>query len=255
MKFLTKAVSRLRGMSKAERILRRMPLEAINHNVHIMPRLGLIYVAIPKVGCSTLKATFMRVHAGDPEARVKSVHDVENQPWQHVSDFGLSETIKLIDSGEFKVAGFVRDPFARALSCYLNQFASLELDAKRPHRRERRKQLFGDAAKDASFADFVEAVGRQSTYRMNGHWRPQYEQLLMGEFGYDFIGRLEDFDRDFDRLGTLLGHDMRPYLAVSKHATGASSKLKNFYTSAIAADVRRIYSADFEAFGYAADTL
>lgn len=255
MNFLAKKARQLfrasTPASPPERVLKRMPLDAINHNFHIMPKLGIVYAAIPKVGCSLLKAAFIRFHGGPEPRTLKQIHSIAKQPWEHVKDRGVGAMLDRIERHELKAIAFVRNPYARTLSCYLNQFDTRGQDVIPEGFRARRKQLLGDPDRVPSFEEFVDAVGRQSTYEMNGHWRPQTEQLLVGDIAYDFVGHLENFDEEIARLSGMLGHDLTPYIdGSSERFSGAAARLGEFYTPEIAGKVRRIYAADFEAFGY-----
>ncbi|MEQ9529441.1 MAG: sulfotransferase family 2 domain-containing protein [Parvibaculaceae bacterium] len=251
MMFFTRIAGQFFRPSPEARVLKRMPLDAINHNFHIMPKLGIVYAAIPKVGCSMLKAAFLRYHGSAETKRLKHIHNVDNQPWEHVKDRGVADMLNRISRGDLKAVAFVRNPYARTLSCYINQFDTSGLEGIPEGFRKRREQLMGDADRVPTFEEFVDAVGRQSTYEMNGHWRPQTEQLLWGDIDYTFVGQLENFDEGRVRLSDLAGHDLKPYFTrFSSHHAGSVSRTGEFYTPEIAEKVRHIYAADFETFGY-----
>ncbi|MBO6678691.1 sulfotransferase family protein [Parvibaculum sp.] len=252
MNFLAKKAGRFFRPSPQARALKRMPLEAINHNFHIIPKLGIVYAAIPKVGCSMIKAALFRFHGDDTPKTMKQIHNVAGQPWEHVTDHGLAAMLERIGRRELKAVAFVRNPYARVLSCYLNQFDTSGMKVIPEGFRARRKQLLGDPDRVPTFDEFLDAVGRQSTYEMNGHWRPQAEQLLWGDISYDFVGRLENFDEEIGRLSGIAGHDLEPYFQKESGTrfVSAGKRLGEFYTPDITEKVRRIYAADFEAFGY-----
>ena len=82
---------------------------------------------------------------------------------------------------------------------------------------------------------------------------------------FDIIGRLETLPKDMARVLELIGRD--PDLARSLgephpleasqpyKITGATKKRAEFYTPQLATTVRRLYGADFEAFGYPDDCM
>lgn len=252
MKFLAEKTRQIFRGSPEDRVLKRMPLDAINHNYHIMPKLGIVYAAIPKVGCSMMKAAFFRLHGDMTPKTIRKLHNVSLQPWEHVTDRGLGQMLDRIARRELKAIAFVRNPYARVLSCYLTQFDTSGKEVVPEGFRARRAQLMGDPDRVPSFEEFIDAIARQSTYEMNGHWRPQAEQLLWGDIEYDFVGRLENFDEEIGRLREITGHDLTPHLdrEPSTRFAAAGKRLGEFYTPEIAEKARRIYAADFAAFGY-----
>jgi hypothetical protein len=107
---------------------------------------------------------------------------------------------------------------------------------------------------EVDFAEFLDAVEQQTPMKMNPHWRVQTVHLLWGHISYDFVGRIEDFDADLDRLGAILDIDLTRYLDVrKKHETGARSVLHEYYTPQLQKRVYRIYESDFNAFGYSSE--
>jgi hypothetical protein len=102
-----------------------------------------------------------------------------------------------------------------------------------------------------SFEEFLETVAEQDPMRMNPHWRVQTAHVLWGRISYDFVGRLEHFDDDLERLSAVIKVDLRPFLEVrNRHQTKAGNILAKYYTPRLQELVYRIYEADFAAFGY-----
>lgn len=82
---------------------------------------------------------------------------------------------------------------------------------------------------------------------MNPHWGVQTVHLPWNHISYDFVGRIDNFDSDLDRLGEFLGIDLRRHFDVrSKHKTVISE----YYTPQLQERVYKIYEPDFKAFGY-----
>ncbi len=135
-------------------------------SLHVCPRLGLAYVNNPKVACSTIKLTLQRAQLNDPDYEpAKSVHKHGGSPlltWPDLKGYGGAEALE----GRF-VFSFVRNPYARLRSAYLNKIVQPQ---KRGQHREnagfRRNQL-------PQFRDFVLAVCEQAPAEQDPHWRPQ----------------------------------------------------------------------------------
>lgn len=102
-----------------------------------------------------------------------------------------------------------------------------------------------------SFKEFVEFVCNQTIENMNSHWQPQTYYIGFDCIKYDFIGRVETFDKDiqyvFDRI--------KAPKFIYSHISGKINQSKsiennNFWTDELANMVYNKYKVDFEAFGY-----
>ena len=235
------------------RMAAQMSYGEINHSFHIMPELGILYVSIPKVACTSLKLTFNNLYGGNPDIRPGQIHNVENQPWQHVTDSGLRDLARRIESGELRPVTFVRNPFSRALSCYRNQFEFPLRNWEKTNRVHLRSLLLDDPMRPATFLEFLAAVGRKKSVDMNGHWRPQADFVMAKDIPYSFIGHQETLGDDLKELGRMIGKDFSSLRVPSKNRTGAGTMLGDYYTPEAIDLVRHIYATDFEIFGYSKD--
>ena len=86
---------------------------------------------------------------------------------------------------------------------------------------------------------------------MGGHVKPQFALTMQPVLPIKFIGRFESFNEDFGKLLKMLNVD-KPvdYFNITHHATGANSKLSQYYTKECVELVQQIYQKDFEIFGY-----
>ena len=142
---------------------------------------------------------------------------------------------------------FVRDPWSRALSAYLNKFVQEAPERRRAWRREllrplralrpssRLIRLYGDSDADADGADggaplsfeaFVSILeetqraaaaatrrggGGARLPNMNEHWATQSDLCGLHTLRYDFVGRHDaGMGRDVIALGSLLATDATP---------------------------------------------
>jgi len=231
-----------------ERMRARISDHAMNQGFCIMPALGIIYASVPKVACTSLKAMFFELHGTSSDVNISAIHDVARQPWQHVSDYTVEGFAALIERRELRLVAFVRDPFARLASCYVNQFRYPLNYWDDPRRVGLRAQLLEDPMKPASFAEFVEAVARQRPGEMNTHWAPQTHQLCIPDLAYDFVGRVEAMEADIARLGGVIGRELKPVKAWN--VTSAGSDLRSLYSPETEALAAKIYAQDFRTFGY-----
>ncbi|HUF45479.1 MAG TPA: sulfotransferase family 2 domain-containing protein [Aestuariivirgaceae bacterium] len=148
---------------------------------------------------------------------------------------------------------FVRNPFARILSCYLNKISS---DTERRGDIETRNRFccaYGfpyDA--NISFTSFLEAIAKSDDVTENVHWRTQTRNLLNGSLAIDCIGNVEHMEDDLRHILLRVGGEFQTSLGRT-HATGADSKLDEYYGARERELVIRKYAEDFERFGYGHD--
>jgi dermatan 4-sulfotransferase 1 len=157
----------------------------------------------------------------------------------------------LADEAFFKFC-FVRNPFTRLLSCYLDK-----IQRNRPQKAAILRQLgLPDHRLDApvSFEQFVKAVVEQPAALMDVHWRAQYYQTLQAGIKYDFIGRFERFAEDMRIAGGRIAEDFGSYFGGEVYnGTDAGAAAEHYLTMDLKKDIRRKYEIDFEYFGYAGE--
>lgn len=132
---------------------------------------------------------------------------------------------------------FVRNPFARVLSCYLDKV----VDGS-----PKFTSLLG--GKIADFPAFLAAL-EKGALRANGHWAPQDELIPLAPQRLGFIGRVESIEADLPLvLGRIFG--TREYAVPQSpfRTTSADARLAAFYGPKETAQVRRLYARDFALF-------
>ena len=157
-----------------------------------------------------------------------------------------------INSPAYTRMCFVRNPYYRMLSCYLDRVKN----TGKPIVSTFREKLGFPLQEDVSFSKFVERVEFQTPYEADRHWRVQTEQLLWGDIRYDFVGRVESFMNELDRLGRECGVYLRSYIHDRRgHAKGAHLLLERLYTEDLRSRVYDMHRADFDTFGYSETLL
>lgn len=203
----------------------------------IFPRLNAIYLPVPKSAGTTIFSTLIaldgsphlsgiRDHNLDEARRLLSaVHD----PRLFWKSLGDPACLKF---------SFVRNPYTRTVSCYLDKIRS----GQQP---EYAAEL--DLSKDASLMEFLQRISQQEFRAMNRHWRPQ-SILLSPRVRLDFLGRFETFRHDFEHVLDLLGqpHAVRDMRA---HQTSAERHL-DLIGPGEKQIIDSVYQGDFERFGY-----
>ncbi|MDY6940908.1 MAG: sulfotransferase family protein [Cyanobacteriota bacterium] len=212
---------------------------------------------MPKVACSTIKATLQKLEfasAGIDRTPQGKIHNKKQSPLLSISDIGLERFLELLNDRAFFKFCFVRNPYSRALSAYLNK-----IDIQKEKRKKFLKNLEIEGSGQVSFREFLESVEKQNPFDMNPHWKLQTYLLGWGIIEYDFVGRLENFDRDFTTvLQKIQGSSEDSELKIEsrmEHSTKASSKIQKFYDRALQELAFNIYESDFKNLNYSPEIL
>ncbi|QFS45342.1 sulfotransferase family 2 domain-containing protein [Nostoc sphaeroides] len=145
---------------------------------------------------------------------------------------------------------FVRNPFTRLLSAYIDKIES-SVNARR--------ELFfkellvsDDLQQTLSFRSFLNLLKRQNISSMNPHWRVQYYQSMFGLINFTHTGAFERFNEDLSRILSAINPILLQYISrVDEHHTKAAELLESYYSAPETVEiVREIYREDFDTFGY-----
>lgn len=215
-------------------------LERAQYLINWSRRFGYIYVEVPKAACSTIKLTLQRVELndrgytpGNKHARSRSpLLAPLSAPREFLAALAAPQTLRFC---------FVRDPASRILAAYLEKLAGEDFE------REMRLKALGFNQTPA-FSQFLQRLEERGT-DLDIHWARQTDLLQPDKIRYDFIGRFENFQADFEHVLARIGRDASWIADAREHGTGASTRLDE-----IGPDERtliaRIYREDFERFGY-----
>ena len=144
-------------------------------------------------------------------------------------------------AGRF-VFSFVRNPYARLRSVYLNKIVTAQ--------KQGRFRVQAGFAPDECpmFEDFTLAICAQEPTTQNAHWRPQALNLSVDRIRYDLIGRLEQFETDWNQLTARFPLPRQPAFAGKR--TEDTEKAKLAFSPAMIQVIQKAYAPDFDAFGY-----
>ncbi len=215
----------------------------INHNI-VLHKYKAIYFPIPKVACSSLKMLSadlldMKVVGSDLK------EDIHHQDFPCVKKYKIYKQYKHY----FKFC-FVRNPWDRLVSCYMNKICHVE-DINRE--TAARFIEFGDNSKifriGMSFEEFINAVCDIPDERADAHIISQHTYITddAGNLLVDFIGKLENIESDFsyvcDKID-IKGIEL-PHLMTSKH-----KKYQKYFNEETKEMVRKRYQRDIDMFDY-----
>lgn len=223
----------------------------VDYLTHLSVRHRAVFVEVPKTGCSVVKRVlqYSEVEGRGFDPAV-SVHDRSISPLVAPVSRGDDLAEVFGDPSPYFRFSFVRNPFTRALSCYLEKIAGEQW-----LREKRLPDLGFDPEEEVSFVDFLRRVAEQPRRQMDIHWAPAHFLLGLGAVRYDFLGRFENFQADLQRVIDVLGLEVPADLPRQRtaHVTGAGQRLREHYDGEAVELVRHIYRGDFDALGYGSD--
>lgn len=227
------------------------------------PKRNFVFAYVPKVGCTNWKSILRYLAGQEDHLNPRLAHDRVNGGLRYLDLPGLDRAM-LHDASIPKYA-FVRDPYSRLLSAYLNKVAS-RLPLPEPSETEehftkvarvidrfRRRKLDVAAYPEVTFEVFLLWLrDGLSPFREDEHWQTQSVLLRWPRVKYAFVGRFERLAQEAPVLLEKMGCDI-PFPSqkdVKFAPTNAVSKLDTYYTPAAYALVNSLYADDFANFDY-----
>jgi chondroitin 4-sulfotransferase 11 len=217
-----------------------------------------VYFIVPKVACTSIKTALTPLFDLDAseEALIREDSRVDGIP-REVHRFFRARHHSINKrrllrglqrghyDGYFKFA-FVRNPWDRLLSCYLQKIA--------PGGQGLGRYDYGSIQLryGMPFPEFVEAVHQISDEEADRHFRSQHTTVCGPDdkIMADFVGRFENLEEDFAHVVGKIGasHLELPHLLPSK-ARGARS-YRDFYDDETAERIGERFRKDAEIFGF-----
>jgi hypothetical protein len=225
----------------------KIPMKLFVQRTHYLPDLRLVYLNNPKVGCSTIKRALwiaadrmrgVETFAGRSHVRADSPFS------KSVADLRADDSFLTFCSATF--FSVVRNPYARALSAYLDKIQT----PSDPHVWMPFTRRYGiDISARLSFSEFLSVIRSDDPIGVNEHFCPQTVNLLQPIIPIDFVGRLEEMDS----TARFLSEKGIPMEEHAPHRTNAAERIASFYGRDEIRAVQRFFSADFEIYGYSED--
>ena len=204
----------------------------------VVEKFKLLFFSIPKNSCTIFKKLFRRIEGKTNwNSFTRSVpHDPRKNGLRYLYKYSPEEANRMVNDPEWTVAIFIRDPFARFLSAYLDKG---------------RKRV-------SPFSAFITRVERGLK---NVHWNPQCHLVDCPKWlpRLDFIGSVENIFEDtkelLQRLGAWEEYGKTGWGGTGEifkgsvhksHVTNADDKMNQYYTPQLKERVRKILHKDFE---------
>ena len=184
-----------------------------DHHFICFRNLPLLYGRVPKVANSSIKAALARLLDLPSTKGVRTTADSFWMDGTEGQTSMVNNTTARLCRGTHFCFSFVRNPFDRLVSAYNNKI--LELDEPPGP-----MQAMG-LTHAMPFAAFMECVVMTPDAQLDVHLLPQSSILCLdGQLIPNFVGRLEQMDRDWDKLGVACVRKDCPALNNSPKKTG-----------------------------------
>jgi hypothetical protein len=204
----------------------------VDYLVRCLPETKLTYIEVPKAACSTLKASLLAWTGSDRFTLLSEIPD---------------HARAIFFSRDYKRFTFVRNPYSRILSGYLDKIVADEAEWAR---LSEELQL----TEKPSFRDFLVRLGEMDPVWIDIHFKSQFLLTRPDVIDYDFIGRFETLDRDAKILQVQCfgwtESQMKPLKVEAPHAVGASSRVAEYFDQACQNLTYRLFERDFDIFRY-----
>ncbi|XP_077996422.1 carbohydrate sulfotransferase 10-like [Glandiceps talaboti] len=220
------------------------------------PSHEVMYCQVPKVGSSNWLRAFL-ILTGDffADEYIGWVEfDSISKYYKRLSKYKGLERVLLIR--KYKKFLFVRHPFSRLLSAYINKFVERSSDEFKEKMLRAILKVTGSNATEINFSDFVDylILTKDSIDTWNYHYRPIYQLCAPCEIKYDIIGHLETVADDSAYVLKMIDANF-DYPDFAPGATNSSNltKLKKYFDLLTPTQIKalyRIYEMDFNIFGY-----
>ena len=228
----------------------------------------LIFCLMPKVACTSFRMWLRRLAGASDWLDLSKAHSRLDPSLTTLADYDAPARKRLL--GSYRKAVFVRDPWSRLLSAYLNKFVEEPEGRRRNWLKELLRPLrdvesraaaallglagASRAATRPSFATFLALLNASAVHNkplMNEHWAAQADLCALQTLRYDFVGDMKQLAADVAALGALLGMEV-PLPKGGDYGwegnNNASRQLEHYYQNhALVSKVSHIYASDVAA--------
>jgi sulfotransferase famil protein len=229
---------------------------APNAHIDVLLEQRIIYVCVPKNASSRIKMTLGallgRTLRSELEAHKRKLSGLKSP-----KRAGLTVFHRLATDPRALRFAFVRNPYARLVSCWFSKFrvplilAKASVNSYLAWRQQNDPSLPEGATSTLSFDEFVNFATMTAQDRVDAHWHLQAGLLDMPGIELNLIGKVESFEQDFMRVldhvqaNDALRADVIKPANVSDHVDWRS-----YYTNELANRVYNAYELDFDRFQY-----
>ncbi|MEA3438223.1 MAG: sulfotransferase family protein [Thermodesulfobacteriota bacterium] len=200
-----------------------------------------VYARVYKSANSTVISS---LYNAENNNRIIGLDDIQKIKDNYFTKPGELSKIDLENLDSYYKFTIVRNPYRRILSAYLDKIKNRN-GSKRKIVTKLLNKNPNDQITFNEFLGFLENGG----LRQNGHWAPQTDFLVFPIDQYNYIGKLENLQKDLTHiLTTTYGKDC-PIVSVNEHKTDSRNKTKEL-TASDKLRIYNLYMDDFKNFNY-----
>ena len=219
-------------------------------NIIVDEKFKLLFCYIPKVSCSQWKSVMASLN-GTPSNYW--IHNPRN--FKFLDAYPKDETEKMLKS-YFKFV-FVREPFERLLSAYLDKFYSGDRAFHKNYALtilSKYRPGVEPVDKNITFDEFLNYVINIGDEYWNEHWQTYDKLCHPCAVQYDFVGKFENIEEEARHVLEISGISSKLNVSFPEvRPSTTSSKIPFFYTQIPEERIYRvlqIFGEDSEMFGY-----
>ena len=220
------------------------------NSIIVDEKFKILYCYIPKVACSQWKTVMASLN------RTKSrkwIHHTKN--FKFLNAYPRDEVEKMLKT-YFKFV-FVREPFERLLSAYLNKFYSGDPAFHKTYGRTIIKKYRRGGKpedKNITFDEFLNYVVNIGNGYWNEHWQTYDKLCHPCEIQYNFIGRFRNLEEEARYVLKISGISRKLNISFPQVKPSSTSSKIPFFYSQIRKErlyrVVRLFGDDSLMFGY-----
>lgn len=231
-------------------------------NAIYLPQKRLVFVYVPKVACTNWKAILRFLNSGAEDyLNPQLAHDRQHSGLIYLNS--VPEAEQVLHNPAVKKYAFVRNPYSRVLSAFLNKFSE-KVCREEPHfnRVYQEVAAYKEAHKldpdqeGITFYAFLHWLRyAETTLTFDEHWLPQTQIIGEDLSLYENVGHFESLDTDARSVLDAIGFEgpFPTQTDVKFKPTNAIAKLRAYYGEREQALVREIYRKDFGLLRYSTD--
>ncbi|MFN8432894.1 MAG: glycosyltransferase [Anaerolineales bacterium] len=232
-------------------------------NSYLSKKKRLLYIATPKVACTSLKWWFADLE-GHAHLLTKEVDSEESDPDLVIHDFypkvaphvtGLSPeqlTEPLVSEEYFRFA-VVRNPFKRIFSAWQSKILLQEpiqskLYSEKAFFSMQIKSMFDIKLAFESFLEYL--MEQEAPSYLDYHWTPQFDLLRPDLISYSNLSKIENTKQLEDSLIMHLGLEIQNPFNYRRANESLISYSSEVFTQRASELILKLYKKDFEYFDY-----
>jgi hypothetical protein len=201
-----------------------------------------IYIVNPKAGTSSIKSFI-----------ITELLNFKGEYSPHKFEFKIISNLEISKANQYFKFTFVRNPWDRIVSCYNDKVTRYYVQ-KKDSGIFRGFSKYKAMSPGMSFDKFVEAICSIPDEKANKHFKSQHSICNFNNKPlFDFVGKLEDIDEDFNKLCLKLkfpSNTLPHRLKTSDKYKRGKAHYSEFYNKKTIKMIRKRYSEDIELFNY-----